>query len=120
MSVLDDIMADCGEPVLREQLGEAMTHHPDGGSDAAFTATFDFESSAMADAEPGGRNDARTGSVLVAKTQLASVTSADKITLRSQKWDVVTVDDRDYAWVLNIRRSVPVERGATPFRMARI
>lgn len=120
MTELADIMADCGEPVLRESVGEAMTYHPDGGADAAIVASFTRDSSAMEDAEPGGTKEVRTGSVLVAKTEVASPTNDDKVTLRSAKWDVVTFDDLEYAWKLNIRRSVTLERGAQSFRMPRI
>ena len=121
MTVFDDIMTStAGEPVLRESLGETVTYHPDGAADVPVEGIFAGRSADLVEAEPGGSSDLRTGTFLVAKTQLAAATRNDKLTIRSSKWSVISIDDLGYAWRLNIRRSVAVERGAGQFRMPRI
>jgi hypothetical protein len=97
--------------------GESVTYHVSGEDDVALTAIFVPDRSDLADLPPGSRDDTRTGSLTVAKTALASPSRDATVTIRSELWHVVTIDDGGAFWVLQIKRSVGIERGNESFRM---
>jgi hypothetical protein len=114
------MMEEAAFPAQLAVRGETVTYHPTVGDDAELKALFSGNAADLVEGEPAGTSDARTGTLRVLKTELASPDRDDKVTIRSSKWDVVTIDDLEYAWRLNIRRSVAVERGAGSFRQPRI
>ena len=120
MSLQGDMITEAVFPTQLAVRGETVTYHPGtfGAPDVSIEGIFGVNPADVVDTEPGGSNDARTSTFLVAKTELASATRDDHLTIRSEKWDVVTINDLDGIWRLNIRRSVAVERGAGRFRMA--
>ncbi len=120
MTLFTDIMATDGSPVLDGHNGETVTHHPDGGSDAALVMIFAATPAEFTPASPGGMSDVRTGTLVVRKAVLATVSRKDKVTLRGAKWAVVTVDDLEHSWRLNIRRSERIESAPGDLRQPRV
>lgn len=116
MSTFVDMMTEAAFPAQLATRGEAVTYHPSGAANVSIDeALFAVDSATREEGERGG-NDARTGRLHIDKADVASPSRVDQVTIRSVKWDVVTIDDLDYAWRLNVRRSVAIERAAARFR----
>jgi hypothetical protein len=116
MTLHDDMMVAAGLPSNEHAHGESVTYHLSGEDDVVFTGVFVPDRSDLVDAIPGGRDDTRTGSLTVAKTALASPSRDATLTIRSEKWAVTTYDDGGAFWILNLKRSVGIERANEPFR----
>ena len=116
MSTFVDMMTEAAFPAQLAVRGEAVTYHPSGAANVAIDeALFNFDAATREEGEMGS-SDVRMGKLHIDKTDVASPSRADQGTIRSVKWDVVTIDDLDYAWRLNVRRSVTIERSAARFR----
>lgn len=116
MSQFVDMMTEAAFPVQLATRGEAVTYHPSGDDDVAIAeALFDL-GAATHEEGTRGDDDVRTGRLHIDKTDVVSPSRKDQVTIRGVVWDVVTIDDLDYAWRLNMQSALRVETGAARFR----
>lgn len=111
------MMTEAAFPVQLATRGEAVTYHPDGDDDVAIAEVLFSLDAATREEGADGSSEVRMGKLHIDKTDVASPSRADQVTIRDVKWDVVTIDDLDYAWRLNVRRSIALDRGPGRFRM---
>lgn len=110
------MMTEAAFPAQLATRGEAVTYHPDGAADVAIAeALFGLDAATRVEGERSS-NDVRMGRLHIDKTDVASPSRKDQVTIRGVVWDVVTIDDLDYAFRLNMRRSVRITGSAARFR----
>lgn len=116
MSAFVDMMTEAAFPAQLAVRGEAVTYHPSGAADVSIDeALFNLDPATRESGEHGD-DDNRTGRLYLDKADVASPSRKDQVTIRSEKWDVVTFDNLDYAWRLNMKRNVSIDRAASGFR----
>ena len=114
---IDRILVDVHGP------GESVTYHPYGGDDVVISAVLSPELANLLENEHGGESDVREGYLFVSKTVDTGIVSPDvrdTVTIRSEVWAIVVINDHGGYWKLFVRKSTRVRDGAARFMQPRL